>query len=177
MKKFSKITNQSVGKEPKVDIKIEESDIIKREMLNLMDKYLRIQSYGSVDNRFLSGSVKINGKEILAEAILDIISNKSKRDQVSILESLKVRVKDWESIDNEINSIKSEKNVHLSNKFSKIIERYKDDINTLKMVLEKKLSKVNDINIINEYKYSIIESKILSNENKVLILKSSIFMN
>jgi hypothetical protein len=176
MKKFSKITNQSIGKEPKVDVKIE-SDILKKEMLELMDKYLRIQSYGSVDNRFLSGSVKINGKEMLAEALLDIISNKSKKDQVSILESLKSKNKDWQSIDNEIKSIKDKNKSYLSNKFSKVIERYKDDINTLKMVLEKKLSNVNDTNIIENYKTKIKDSEFLSKEDKSLILESSIFSN
>jgi hypothetical protein len=178
MKKFSKITGQIISKPILGSEKDKsETEYLKREMLDLMDKYLRIQSYGSVDNRFLSGSVKINGKEMLAEALLDIISNKSKKDQVSILESLKSKNKDWQSIDNEIKSIKDKNKSYLSNKFSKVIERYKDDVNTLKMVLEKKLSNVNDFNIIENYKTKIKDSEFLSKEDKSLILESSIFSN
>jgi hypothetical protein len=121
MRKFSKITNQKVSEEPKIENKVDESSLLKVKMVNLMDQLLKIQSYGSVDNRFLSGSVKIQGKEMLAEALLDLLSEKSIDDQTKVLEGLKNKIGDWETLDNEIESIKKS-DVSLNNKikFSKI---------------------------------------------------------
>jgi len=53
MKKFSNITNFKINSKPNIEkneVSIEEG--IKRSLLSLMDRNLKIQSYGSVDNRF-----------------------------------------------------------------------------------------------------------------------------
>lgn len=151
MKKFSKINNLKVNELPKVEVGINESDVIKNQLLSLMDKFLKIQSYGSVDNRFLSGSVKIQGKELLSEAILDLLINKTSKDKIKLLESLKADIKDWEVLDNKIDGlIKREVNINNRNKFKKMIESY--DADSLLINFKKKIRSINDIIVLEDYK-------------------------
>lgn len=169
MKKFSKITNQKVNEEPKVENKVDESSLLKIKMVNLMDRLLKIQSYGSVDNRFLSGSVKIQGKEMLAEALLDLLSEKSIDEQTKVLENLKSKIRDWETIDNEIESIKkSDISINNKSKFSKILEKYNDE-ETLLLFLESKIPSIKDSKTISDYKELTINSN-LSKETKEKII-------
>jgi len=170
MKKFSKISNHKVNEEPKIESKVDESLILKMKIVSLMDKLLKIQSYGSVDNRFLSGSVKIQGKEMLAEALLDLLSEKSIDDQTKVLEGLKNKIGDWETLDNEIESIKKS-DVSLNNKikFSKILEKYKDE-ETLLIFLESKISNIKDEKTLIDYKELTSKSN-LSKETKEKIIK------
>jgi hypothetical protein len=169
MKKFSRITNQKVNEEPKVENKVDESSLLKVKMVNLMDQLLKIQSYGPVDNRFLTGSVKIQGKEMLAEALLDLLSEKSIDDKTKVLEGLKNKIRDWETIDNEIESIKkSEVSLNNKSKFSKILEKYKDE-ETLLLFLESKIPNIKDSKTISDYKELTINSN-LSKESKSKIL-------
>lgn len=168
MKKFSKVTNQKINTEPKQQTMSNESDIFKYEIISLIDRLLKIRSYGSVDNRFLSGSVKIEGKEILADAILDLLQIKTKKEQTKILESLKTKIKDWETIDKSIEDIEPNKNITLNNKlrFNSILERYKDESLVIYIHnIAEKLNKesINDYiilteksNIKEEYKQKII---------------------
>lgn len=150
MRKFSKLTNQKVNEEPKSDKKVDESEVFKYKMIDLMNRFLKIQSYGSVDNRFLSGSIKIEGKEMLAEALLDLFTDGSNKEQKRILESLKSDIKDWEVIDNKIQNIsKTDINVINKLKFSKMLERYEDE--SLIVYLENKISSIKDINILEDY--------------------------
>lgn len=170
MKKFSRITNQKVSEEPKVENKVDESSLLKVKMVNLMDQLLKIQSYGPVDNRFLTGSVKIQGKEMLAEALLDLLSEKSIDDKTKVLEGLKNKIKDWETIDNEIESIKkSEVSLNNKSKFSKILEKYKDE-ETLLLFLESKIPNIKDSKTISDYKELTINSN-LSKETKNIIFE------
>lgn len=169
MKKFSKITNQRVSLEPKVENKVDESLLLKIKMVNLMDKLLKIQSYGSVDNRFLSGSVKIKGKEMLAEALLDLLSEKSIDEQTKVLENLKSKIRDWETIDNEIESIKkSDISINNKSKFLKILEKYNDE-ETLLLFLESKIPNIKDNKTLLDYKELTINSN-LSKETKEKII-------
>jgi hypothetical protein len=128
MKKFSKISKTTVNEKPKVENKITESDILKSEIMKLTDDLLRIQAYGPVDNHFLNGSVKIKGKEMLAEAILHLLENQGKKDKTKVLENLKSKIGDWETIDNSIEEINNE-TTSLNNKlkFNSILERYDDE--------------------------------------------------
>ena len=85
MKKFSKITNQKVNEEPKLDSrKIDESDIIKYKMIDLMNKYLSVTTYGPVINYDVAGTIKISGKEMLAEAISDMLIELSNNDKTKL---------------------------------------------------------------------------------------------
>lgn len=159
MRKFSKLTNQKISEEPKIEKKIDESDVFKYKMIDLMNRFLKIQSYGPVDNRFLSGSVKIEGKEILAEALLDLFTDNSSKEQKKILESLKSDIKDWNVIDNKIDNL-SKNDIDITNKlkFSKMIERYKDE--SLYIYLENKISKINNKKILEDYSTLMEKSNI-----------------
>jgi hypothetical protein len=140
MKKFSKITNSTVSKEPIIKIEEDLNSKIKKNLLSIMNKTLRIQSYGSVDSRFLSGSVIVEGKELLAEAIIEFFNDISNNKSITLLESLKSEIKDWEAIDSKIAEITENQNNYLYTfKVKKLIERYKSDTELLKLILSEKM--------------------------------------
>lgn len=144
MKKFSNISNAKVGQEPeKKEVKINEEDAFKAQVVSLMDSYLRIQTYGPVDRYLRAGTLKISGKEMFAEALLTLMSDKSLKEQSAILESLKSTVGDWESIDEKIDQLNSKieetqtknKMIEHRDKLESLYERYgKDEEILLKMV-------------------------------------------
>lgn len=158
MKKFSNITNQKVGEE-KIEKVDKSEDILKVKIISLIDNFLRIQSYGPVDNRFLSGSVKIEGKEVLAEAIIDLFEDTSNEDTKKVLESLKSKIKDWREIDSKIDSI-SENKVDISNKLKmgKLLERYDGD--SLLLFIEGSVDKINNKKTLLDYCKIIKESNL-----------------
>lgn len=168
MKKFSKITNQKINEEPKVDKKIDEAEEFKFKMLDLMEKFLRVQSYGPVDNRYLAGKVKIEGKEVLAEALLDLFSDSSNKKQKAILESLKSDIKDWNVIDSKIDSI-SKHDISLTNKlkFQRMLERYDEE--SILLFTENNIEKITDKKTLNEYSL-LIEKSNLKQETKQNII-------
>ena len=102
MKKFSKISGSKVSEEPKVEIKVNEEDLFKTKVLNLMDQLLSIRTYGPIDRYLRAGNIKISGKEMFLEALMDILKDKSKKDEVKLLESLKSNIRDWEYLDTKI---------------------------------------------------------------------------
>ena len=144
MKKFSNISNAKVGQEPEVkEVKLNEEDIFRSKVVSLMDSYLRIQTYGPVDRYLRAGTLKISGKEMFAEALLTLMSDKSLKEQSAILESLKSTVGDWESIDEKIDQLNSKieetqtknKMIEHRDKLESLYERYgKDEEILLKMV-------------------------------------------
>lgn len=161
MKKFSNITNQKVGQEPKKETKIDEAQVIRYKMLDLMDRFLKIECYGSVDNRFLSGSVKIEGKEMLAEALFDLLSDKNTKEQTRILEGLKTKINNWEVIDEEIDNINKYKpSLESRSKVKSLLEKYDDD--SLLMFIESNVDKLTDVRTIEDYKILINESELES---------------
>ena len=71
MKKFSNITNQKVGEEPKKELKkFNEEDIFKAKVVNLMEDFLKIQTYGPIDRYLRAGNIKISGKETFLDCLL-----------------------------------------------------------------------------------------------------------
>ncbi len=152
MKKFSKLNNIKIPSESLVNLEESLESKIKKSLLSIMDRTLKIQSYGAVDNRFLSGSVKVDGKELLAEAIIDFFNDISNSKDIQLLESLKKEVKDWKAIDNKIEELKSNKKDYLNAfKIHRLIERYSSDKDLLKLVIKEKLKKSSD-----DYKSIII---------------------
>lgn len=112
MKKFTNITNTSVGKEPKEtsvdkkEVKLNEERDIKRMVIRkLMDDFLSVGIYGNI-NPVINGSLKVEGKDILVEAILSSLEELEEDKTVSLLESVKSYSGDWESIDKAIDSIR-----------------------------------------------------------------------
>lgn len=109
MKKFSSITGQSVGVEPTVTISKEalEFDALKSSVLRIMNELLTIRSNGSVRSELFNNSITISGQDMCAEALINLFSDKTFKEQIKALESLKSVNKDWLSIDEEISNIES----------------------------------------------------------------------
>ena len=173
MKKFSNITNQKVGQEPKIEVKLNEEDLFKVKILNLMDQLLTIRTYGPVDKHQRAGLIKIAGKEMFLEALLGLFSDKALKEQAKLLESLKSEVRDWEMIDVKISDVnikiseskeKSELLSHKKNLIS-LYNKYSDDEELLIQMVEKACDKIKSSEtahkraltaglIANEVKYS-----------------------
>jgi len=151
MKKFSKITGVKVGDEPKIsEVKLTDEDLFKAKVMNLMEQLLTIRTYGPVDRYLRAGSIKISGKELFAEALVSLMSDKSLKEQAKLLESLKANVNDWEIIDSRINEVNTklvesdEKNktlIHRS-KLDSIYNNYKDDEEMVLQLVERSSNKI-----------------------------------
>ena len=65
MKKFSNISGFKVSEEtqPKVDVKINEEEMFKGKVLNLMDQLLSVRTYGPVDRYLRAGNIKLPVKK------------------------------------------------------------------------------------------------------------------
>lgn len=151
MKKFSNITGQKVGEEPKKELKkFNEEDIFKAKVMNLMEDFLSIQTYGPVDRYLREGNIKISGKETFLEALMSLMSDTSLKGQAKILESLKGEIRDWDAIDTKIKGVNeeiaktSEKNKTLShrNKLVSLFEKYGQDEELLMQIVESDSKKI-----------------------------------
>ena len=88
MKKFSNISGSKVSEEPKVEVKqLNEEDMFKAKVLNLMDQLLSVRTYGPIDRYLRAGSIKIAGKEMFLEALMDALKGKSLKEETKILDS------------------------------------------------------------------------------------------
>ena len=153
MKKFSNITNQVIGQEPKIEYKLDEAQLFKVKVISLMEQFLSIRTYGPVDRYLREGSIKIGGQELLAEAILSLFDEKAIKEQSKLLESLKSDVKDWKAIDNKIDDLKSKiigEKFKTQYKVYSLLEKYGDDEILIK-VLESKLNKIDTIQTLQSY--------------------------
>ena len=110
MKKFSKITGSQVKSEPKTEENEEVNKInsIKAKLIKLMNDFLKIQSVGAARTELINTSISITGKEILADAILDLIMNEFNSEKMDLLESLKLEINDWFTLDKKINQINTQ---------------------------------------------------------------------
>jgi hypothetical protein len=150
MKKFSKITNQKVSEEPKIkETPLTEGDLFKSSVLNLMDQLLTIRTYGPVDRYLREGSIKIDGKEMFLEALIDLMSNKSLKGEVKLLEGLKSKISDWKSLDKEIEDINTKidesvrgKMLNHRMKIINLFKLYKDDKDTLMSQIDEMAGKI-----------------------------------
>jgi hypothetical protein len=106
MKKFSNISNVKVSEEPKVEVKqLNEEEMFKSKVMNLMEQLLSIRTYGPVDRYLRAGNIKVAGKEMFLEALMDLLKDKSSKEEKRILESLKSTLSDWEAIDSKIDEV------------------------------------------------------------------------
>lgn len=152
MKKFSNLTGQKVSEEPKVEVRqVNEEDLFKSKLMNLMDNILSVRTHGPVDRYQRAGLIKIAGKEMLVEAILDLLSENSIKEQTKVLEGLKSEIRDWEVIDAKIESLKKETtSLSNRNKFRSILENYNDEETILKVV-ESDVVKIKKEKILVDY--------------------------
>jgi hypothetical protein len=144
MKKFSNITGQKVAQEPKIEIKITEADIFKSKVLSLMDDLLKVQMYGPITRYHVAGTMKVAGKELFLEALMDLLDDKSNGDKVKLLESLKSKINDWQTIDETIDQIKSEPTGLYKHKsiVKSMYNKYKNDKELLIEQCEKSANKI-----------------------------------
>ena len=106
MKKFSNISNVKVSEEPKVEVKqLNEEEMFKAKVMNLMEQLLSIRTYCPVDRYLRAGNIKVAGKEMFLEALMDLLKDKSSKEEKRILESLKSTLSDWEAIDSKIDEV------------------------------------------------------------------------
>ena len=112
-----------------------ELEALKAGINKLIDNNLTIRSYGSARTELLMSSVKISGKEMFIEALIDFMTDKSLMDQIKSLESLKSETRDWQSIDNKISEIYKEisekvefsKNTYQITKIKTLLDTYGED--------------------------------------------------
>jgi len=107
MKKFSKVTGTQVG-EPYTQNDRQRSietfpqdDILYVKILDLIDDYLRIRSVGGSRKNILP-SVAIEGKEILARKIIELLSSEKIQESIDILQAV---TSGEISVDNKIKTL------------------------------------------------------------------------
>ena len=180
MKKFSNITGQKVSQEPKIEVKITEADVFKSKVMSLMDDFLRVQMYGPITRYHVAGTMKVAGKELFIEALLDLLDDKSNGDKIKMLESLKSKVTNWEYLDEKIDEIKSKpKNLFKHKSVIKsLYNKYKSDKDLLIEQTKKSAVKLKSQDTIDS-RYKACEIlKEDSNFNDELIgLMSDIYLN
>ena len=150
-KKFTNMSNQKVGQEPEIkDIKINEEDLFKAKVMNLMDQLLSVRTYGPVDRYLRAGLIKISGKEMFTEALMDLMTDKSLKEQTKLLESLKSSVNDWETIDLRIDEVNNsitenkakDKMLPHRNKLQSLFNSYGQDEDLLMTMVDESCSKI-----------------------------------
>jgi len=127
MKKFSKITGETVNELKPVENKITEADLIKTGIMKLMDNYLSVQFYGPITRYQVAGTAKVVGKEMFLGALLDMLEEFSSKEKVKLLESMKSEITDWETLDNKINQL----NEHLGEISESKLVAHKEKIKSL----------------------------------------------
>jgi hypothetical protein len=150
MKKFSKITNQKIGEMPTKEVKKPSNeDIFKIEVLSLLEKFLCVRTHGPIDRYSRAGNIDIVGKEHFVEALINLLSEKTLKDQSKLLEGLKSELKDWSIIDRKIEefskkieNIPSNKLINQQKKILSIYENYKDDEELLLIQINKYSNKL-----------------------------------
>lgn len=147
MKKFSNITGQKVGEEPKKEARpINEEELFKSKVMGLMDDFLTVRTYGPVDRYLRAGSIKVAGKEEFLEALMSLMSEKSIKEQSKLLEGLKADISDWKAIDSKKSSLEASKRPEIDTsdrkKISYLLESYGSDEGTLEMVARQHASKI-----------------------------------
>jgi hypothetical protein len=134
-----------------------------------MDSFLTVRMYGPVDNHQRAGLIKISGKELVVEAILDLLTEKSSKEQTKLLESLKNEVGDWEVIDSKIDFINREKALFKSRKrFNTLLENYTNESLIEKVQLD--INKITKQRTLRDYIQLTQESK-LDNDIKNNLVK------
>jgi hypothetical protein len=103
MDKFSKISkSEKPGEWKPVEYKLEEIDVLKSKIYQLMDSYLTVTTYGPVDRYQRAGSIKIAGKDVFLEALLNLIEEVTTKDGIKMLQEMKNESNDWKLLDEKI---------------------------------------------------------------------------
>ena len=153
MKKFSNISKVKVSEEPKVEVKqLNEEEMFKAKVMNLMEQLLSVRTYGPVDRYLRAGNIKVAGKEMFLEALMDLLKDKSSKEEKRILESLKGAVSDWEAIDSKIDEVnqkiaenqEKDKMITHRNKLQSLYNNYGQDEEMFMNMVQESCNKVTD---------------------------------
>jgi hypothetical protein len=153
MKKFSNISNVKVSEEPKVEVKqLNEEEMFKVKIMNLMEQLLSVRTYGPVDRYLRAGNIKVVGKEMFLEALMDLLKDKSSKDEKQILEALKGSVSDWEAIDSKISEVEQkiaenqekDKMIPHRNKLQSLYNNYGQDEEMFMNMVQESCNKITD---------------------------------
>ena len=148
MEKFSKITHQKINEAPQPKIeKVNEEEILKYSIMKLMDDFLKVQLYGPMTGYYVAGTVKVAGKELFLEALLNLLEEASTKGKIKLLESLKSESSDWKLIDDKIDEIQLELekisdgklNLHIE-KIKSLYDKYKNDKEMLMQQIDLRIS-------------------------------------
>lgn len=155
MKKFSNITGQKVGQQPEVkfDKVTEEKNQFKSMVHSLLDNFLTVQMYGPITRYHVAGSMKVAGKEMFIEALMDMLEEHNIQGKIKLLESLKNETSDWQVIDGKVNEMETllekitdSKLVSHREFVKSLYNKYKDDKDLLLQQVEKSAQKVKNVN-------------------------------
>ena len=153
MKKFSNISKVKVSEEPKVEVKqLNEEEMFKAKVMNLMEQLLSVRTYGPVDRYLRAGNIKVAGKEMFLEALMDLLKDKSSKEEKRILESLKSTLSDWEAIDSKIDEVnqkisenqEKDKMITHRNKLQSLYNNYGQDEEMFMNMVQESCNKVTD---------------------------------
>lgn len=153
MKKFSNISKVKVSEEPKVEVKqLNEEEMFKAKVMNLMEQLLSVRTYGPVDRYLRAGNIKVAGKEMFLEALMDLLKDKSSKEEKKILESLKGAVSDWEAIDSKIDEVnqkiaenqEKDKMIPHRNKLQSLYNNYGQDEEMFINMVQESCNKITD---------------------------------
>jgi hypothetical protein len=178
MKKFSSVIGTKVSEEPKPQVNKEEQriNLLRDKLIKLMNDFLKIQGSGAARTELVNSAISITGKETLADAIIDLISNEFGEEKINLLESLKFEMNDWYTIDNKINQLnnqmiqeKNQQQVNIEKKLISFLEIYSED-SDFQLISEnysKRIKNNSDIinrikvaeSILNSTKYSRIQKE------------------
>jgi hypothetical protein len=159
MKKFTNISGTQVGKEPQIveDKDLMTIELLRNNLLKLMDDLLTIRSYGSARAELLNGALSISGKEDLVAAILDLIGDQNLRVKIDAMESLRFGMKDQLLLDNKVfefsniieckKSLRKKKNI--VSKISRFVENNQMSWD-FELLSEKFVSRIDNKNSANE---------------------------
>jgi len=168
MKKFSKVAGVKVSEKPQVNTPAN-NVTIKDKIMFLIDQFLTIRTYGPVDRYQRAGLIKIAGKEMLADAIMDLISESNSKSQIKLLEDLRLETGDWELIDKKIDSMFEEKIILQNrNKFNNLVERWSDE-SLLCQFVEDGIEKLQNDKTVRDYINLTLESNLTTETKQKLI--------
>jgi ribonuclease BN (tRNA processing enzyme) len=150
MIKFAEAFNENVV--PKITEQQRQFDSLKSTIYGMIDKTLIVNNL-----------LQIEGKEMLVESILDLLSQKDNNKTISYLESLKITNRDWNSIDEKISQVnKDSDNIRFLSEHSSHVSKIKDFLQKYARsedfddLLEKQIMK------IDRYESAAIRSKVAS---------------
>lgn len=132
MRKFSKISNYPVPERPerKVDESRGRRDELRHRILRLIDQTLSVRSYGSARPEIMIPT-RIAGKELLAEALVDMLETDGKKEAAKALESMKATMGDWVVLDEKIEELGRSRDLKTERKIMGMVERWGDDADLL----------------------------------------------